>query len=53
MRSQAIENLLKLMIKCTNEQDMENLKTKGRIILDRNLDSSSVLRELLNQKVEL
>lgn len=48
MRAQAMENLLKDIIECDNEEQMKNLKTKASIILDRDRNDALVIRELIN-----
>lgn len=56
MRPQATENLLKLILnelKGTDDVTLKNLRAKGLILLDRSNTNSSVIRELVNQTVEL
>jgi len=58
MRAQAMENLLKLMVKYLeqshgNDPVVKNYCTKARVLLDRESNGASVIRELVNQRVDL
>ena len=58
MRAQAMENLLKLMVKYLeqshgNDPVVKNYCTKARVLLDREGNGASVIRELVNQRVDL
>lgn len=54
MRTQAIEKLLKLMMRYRYEDDtMDQLVAKATIVLDRsNNQSASVIRELINGELK-
>lgn len=42
MRAQAMEALLKLFILCDDPQELEILKEKARLILDRSKDHETI-----------
>lgn len=46
MRAQAMENLLKLFLSTYDEKELEELRRKTRLILDRSVDSSGVMKEI-------
>ena len=57
MRATAIENLLKLMVNASETGDtlaLQQYAAKAHILLNReNMSDASVIRELVNQSVEL
>lgn len=46
MRAQAMENLLRLFLSTYDEKELEELRRKTRLILDRSINSSEVMKEL-------
>ena len=46
MRVQAMENLLKLFLSTYDEKELEELRRKTRLVLDRSVNSSEIMKEV-------